>query len=171
MSLGKIKNIYRQHGHRFYRKGMTFSQESWTILQHAKYDASDNVIISSTFKNIGKMLDKNSSCDFSGYILYGLGMPPSVYKPLFLLDKARNYHFTMDPHFELSVLFDKTIKPLEAMTPEQMDNFKKEEYSNTALEITRINSFATRGKISLSEYEWEMLERKLDNIYKNLIEK
>lgn len=170
MSLSKIRNLYRQHGHRFAINGLTFNQESYNLYNLAsRSNFTSNVIVSSSLKNIGNMIDTSGSSHFSSHLLSIFGMPPPIYRPIAMLDRARNFLYNTDADYQITHLRSKN-KNLSLVTEEEIEklfeSFNNDPFSKDAVQIASLETTRLSETRSLNEEEWSHLEDILTNIYK-----
>lgn len=166
--LKRINGIYKQHGCRFYRDGLTFNQQSANAYLYAKYYQDvpaecnfKDVLVGSMLQNFGKMLDKNATPVFSSYLLSVYGVSPSVYRPISMLDLARNYLFTTSEQYNRFVTHGIKSRLL-ILSDSEIVYFKENAHSRTAEEIAMIEVMCgNKRDIVLSEKDWEFLESSL----------
>lgn len=184
--LKRIQNLYAQRGHMFYRDGLTYNSHSAGSFYHSFYcDHSNEIILASTFQNMGKMLDKNATYSMTASLMSTYGLPPSVWRPVALMDIAQRYLFTTDPNYK-DLLNPKMMKNLSELSESELKYFKEHAYFDKCEKIAEndiknqchfdstfatsmITTFMTIVPPStnnkLSEDDWKTLENCLQNLY------
>lgn len=170
MMIRLIQNLYKQHGHTFYRDGLNFSQQSTSAFLNAYYYqeipdkcSRDEIVVACTLQNIGKMIDKNSSYLFASHLLSVYGFPPSVYKPIGIIEMARNYLYTTNPHYR-KLLTPYFYGKVEKITPPEIKFFKRQVFHENATVIA-LNEVANHSKVYMTKDNWKVLEKSLYSIY------
>lgn len=179
MSLKSIRCLYAQRGHLFYRDGLTFSKHSAQSFYYAKNfqknnnlsgKESDILLVSSTFHNIGKMLDKNASIQFTSGIMQLKHFPVEISQTVYLQDLAKRYIVTYDKNLIIKsqYIHSEIVSLGWTLTSNEERYFKEQKNAKLAILLAEndIHGFMQKTD-KLTDNNWNELEKAIENIFEN----